>query len=77
LGVWNLFGTRVKGTATVTDVADHIDRAVRIEGIDRVEIGCDFDGVSRPPNGLDDVSKMPALIEVLLDRRVIREVTNK
>jgi membrane dipeptidase len=58
-----------------------------------VGIGSDFDGVSRPPNGLDDVSKMPALIALLLERgckerdvkkilgentlRVIREVTGK
>jgi membrane dipeptidase len=91
--VRNLFGTRVKVAATVADVADHIDHAVRIAGIDHVGIGSDFDGVSGPPNGLDDVSKMPALIEVLLQRgyaerdvkkilgenylRVIREVTGK
>ena len=91
--VRNLFGTRVKVAATVVDVADHIDHAVRIAGIDHVGIGSDFDGVSGPPNGLDDVSKMPALIEVLLERgyaerdvkkilgenylRVIREVTGK
>ena len=91
--VRNLFGTRVKVAATVADVADHIDHAVRVAGIDHVGIGSDFDGVSGPPNGLDDVSKMPALIEVLLERgyterdvkkilgenylRVIREVTGK
>jgi membrane dipeptidase len=91
--VRNLFGTRVKVAATVADVADHIDHAVRIAGIDHVGIGSDFDWVSGPPNGLDDVSKMPALIEVLLERgyaerdvkkilgenylRVIREVTGK
>ncbi len=91
--VRNLFGTRVKVAATVADVADHIDHAVRIAGIDHVGIGSDFDGVSGPPNGLDDVSRMPALIEVLLERgyaerdvkkilgenylRVIREVTGK
>ena len=91
--VRSLFGTRVKVAATVADVADHIDHAVRIAGIDHVGLGSDFDGVSGPPNGLDDVSKMPALIEVLLERgyaerdvkkilgenylRVIREVTGK
>jgi membrane dipeptidase len=91
--VRNLFGTRVKVAATVEDVADHIDHAVKIAGIDHVGIGSDFDGVSGPPNGLDDVSKMPALIEVLLERnyserdlkkilgenylRVIREVTGE
>jgi membrane dipeptidase len=41
---------------------------VKIAGIDHVGIGSDFDGVSGPPNGLDDVSKMPALIAVLLKR---------
>jgi hypothetical protein len=41
---------------------------VKVAGIDHVGIGSDFDGVSGPPNGLDDVSKMPALIEVLLER---------
>ncbi|MBB5062500.1 dipeptidase [Granulicella mallensis] len=91
--VRKLFGTRVKVAATVEDVADHIDHAVKVAGIDHVGIGSDFDGVSGPPNGLDDVSKMPALIEVLLERgysdrdlkkilggntlRVIREVTGR
>ena len=91
--VRTLFGRRVKVAATVEDVANHIDHAVRVAGIDHVGIGSDFDGVSGPPNGLDDVSKMPALIEVLLERgyterdvkkilgenylRVIREVTGK
>jgi membrane dipeptidase len=91
--VRKLFGTRVKVAATVEDVANHIDHAVKIAGIDHVGIGSDYDGVSGPPNGLDDVSRMPALIEVLLERgyterdvkkilgenylRVIREVTGK
>jgi membrane dipeptidase len=91
--VRKLFGTRLKVAATVDDVADHIDHAVKIAGIDHVGIGSDFDGISGPPNGLDDVSKMPALIAVLLKRgygqrdlkkilgenflRVIREVTGK
>jgi membrane dipeptidase len=66
--VRKLFGKRVKVAATVEDVADHIDHAVKVAGIDHVGIGSDFDGVSGPPNGLDDVSKMPALIEVLLKR---------
>ena len=91
--VRTLFGHRVKVAATVEDVANHIDHAVKVAGIDHVGIGSDYDGVSGPPNGLDDVSKMPALIEVLLERgyaerdvkkilgenylRVIREVTGK
>lgn len=58
--VRKLFGNRVKVAATVEDVADHIDHAVKIAGIDHVGIGSDFDGISGPPNGLGDVSKMPA-----------------
>jgi microsomal dipeptidase-like Zn-dependent dipeptidase len=47
--VWKLFGKRVKVAATLEDVADHIDHAVKIAGI-----GSDFDGISGPPNGLED-----------------------
>src|SRR5262249_17446846 len=86
-----LFGTRTKVVATVEDVADHIDHAVKTAGIDHVGIGSDFDGIAATANGLEDVSKMPVLVAVLLERgysetdlkkilagnflRVIREVT--
>jgi membrane dipeptidase len=36
--VRKLFGTRLKVAATVNDVADHIDHAVKIAGIDHVGI---------------------------------------
>ena len=88
-----LFGTRANVVATVEDVADHIDYAVRIAGIDHVGIGSDFDGIAGTANGLEDVSKMPALVAVLLKRgyaesdlkkilggnflRVVREVTGE
>jgi membrane dipeptidase len=82
-----------KVAATVEEVADHIDHAVKIAGIDHVGIGSDFDGITGPPNGLEDASKMPNLIAALLKRgytdqqikkifgendlRVIREVTGR
>ena len=66
--IQKLLGPRVAVAATVEDVADHIDHAVLIAGIDCVGIGSDWDGVAGPPNGLEDVSKMPALIAVLLRR---------
>ena len=75
------------------DCANRSDEGFSSSGIDHVGIGSDFDGVSGPPNGLDDVSRMPALIAALLERgysdrdlkkilgentlRVIREVTGK
>jgi membrane dipeptidase len=88
-----LFGERAIVVATVEDVADHIDHAVKIAGIDHVGIGSDFDGIAATANGLEDVSKMPALVAVLLKRgytetdlkkilgenilRVVREVTGE
>src|SRR5215470_18074592 len=88
-----LFAKRVSVVATVEDVADHVDHAVKIAGIDHEGIGSDFDGIAATANGLEDVSKMPALIAVLLKRgyaesdlkkilgdnvlRVVREVTGQ
>jgi microsomal dipeptidase-like Zn-dependent dipeptidase len=46
--VRKLFGTRVKVASTVEDVADHIDQAVKIAGIDHVGIGSDYEGESTP-----------------------------
>lgn len=55
--------------ALVSDVADHIEHAVRIAGVDHVGLGSDFDGVGDTlPEGLEDVSKLPRLFEVLLAR---------
>lgn len=55
--------------ASVKDVADHIDRAVKIAGVDHVGLGSDFDGVGDSlPIGLKDVSQYPNLIEELLRR---------
>jgi membrane dipeptidase len=52
--------------ATIEDVVAHIDHAVKVGGIDHVGIGSDFDGITGPPQGLEDVSKMPALTAALL-----------
>ena len=55
--------------ANVKDVADHIDHAVEVAGIDHVGFGSDFDGVGDTlPTGLKDVSMYPNLIAELLRR---------
>lgn len=56
------------GQATIADVADHIDHAVQLVGIDHVGLGSDFDGVGNLPTGLEDVSGYPNLICELLKR---------
>lgn len=56
--------------ATVAQVADHIDRAVRIAGIDHVGLGSDYDGVGDSlPVDLKDASAYPNLIAELLRRK--------
>lgn len=49
-------------------IADHIDHAVEIAGIDHVGLGSDFDGIEVTPSGLDDISFMPVLLEELTSR---------
>lgn len=54
--------------ASISDVADHIDHIKRTIGVDHIGIGSDFDGITSVPDGLEDVSKFPALLVELLRR---------
>jgi len=54
--------------ATLDDVVAHIERVVKVAGIDHVGIGTDYDGIPDVPKGLEDASKMPALVAALLKR---------
>jgi len=55
-------------TATVQQVADHIEHIRNVAGADHVGIGSDFNGVPRTPAGLKDVSEYPNLFAELLSR---------
>lgn len=54
--------------ATLAQVADHIDHVRKTAGIDHVGIGSDFDGTRTTPEGLEDVSRFPALTAELIRR---------
>lgn len=54
--------------ATLADVADHIEHARDVAGIDHVGLGGDFDGIDDVVEGLEDVSTYPNLIAELLRR---------
>jgi membrane dipeptidase len=55
--------------ADVSQVADHIEQAICVAGIDHVGIGSDFEGIGdSQPLGLGDVSQYPNLIRELLAR---------
>uniref|UniRef100_A0A8C9XZ09 Dipeptidase n=1 Tax=Sander lucioperca TaxID=283035 RepID=A0A8C9XZ09_SANLU len=55
-------------TATVSDVADHFDHIKKVAGAGIVGFGGDYDGVTRLPAGLEDVSKVPKVVAELLRR---------
>jgi len=54
--------------ATITDVADHVEHARAVAGVDHIGIGGDFDGTTVHPAGLEDVSTYPALFDELATR---------
>ncbi len=51
-----------------TAIADHIEHAVKVGGIDHVGLGSDFDGIDSAPRGMEDVSKIPDLVRELARR---------
>ena len=55
-------------TATIAQVADHIEHVREVAGVDHIGIGSDFDGTPDLPEGLGDVSCFPALFAELLGR---------
>ena len=49
-------------------IADHVDHAVQVGGVDHVGLGSDFDGVYFIPRGMEDASKLPDLVRELARR---------
>lgn len=54
--------------ATIEDVADHVEHIAHVAGWDCVGLGSDFDGIPSGPVGLEDVSKYPELVKLLMKR---------
>jgi membrane dipeptidase len=61
----------------IAEVIDHIDHIVKLVGINHVGIGSDFDGISYPPRGLEDVTTYPLLTEALLKRGYSKKEVKK
>jgi membrane dipeptidase len=54
--------------ATIAEVADHVEHARRLAGVDHVGIGGDYDGNDEWPAGMEDVSAYPRLFAELVAR---------
>ncbi|SDR83587.1 membrane dipeptidase [Friedmanniella luteola] len=52
-------------SSTLADVVAHLEHAREVAGIDHLGLGGDYDGVGVLPEGLEDVSCYPALLEAL------------
>ncbi|KAH6689525.1 membrane dipeptidase [Plectosphaerella plurivora] len=59
--------------ATLAQVVKHILHIGNLIGFDHVGLGSDFDGIQLVPEGLEDVSKYPALVAELLRQGVSDE----
>jgi membrane dipeptidase len=62
---------------TVHDVVDHIEHIMRVAGPAHVGLGSDFDGVTKVPAQLEDVSCYPYITQELLNRGHSPEVIQK
>jgi len=55
-------------SATLADVADHVEHVIEVAGEDHVGIGGDFDGIGSTPKDLESVADYPKLFAELLRR---------
>jgi len=74
--IWARYASQFP-TPSYTAIADHIDHAVQVAGIDHVGLGSDFDGIDSAPKGMEDVSKLPDLVRELARRGYSEEELKK
>ena len=55
-------------SASIEDVISHAEYIIDLVGDDHVCLGSDFDGIPAGPNGLENASRLPALIERLIEK---------
>src|SRR5438552_590596 len=53
---------------SVHDVVDHIDHIAKLIGVEHIGLGSDFDGITKTPAQLEDVSTYPLITQELLNR---------
>jgi len=54
-----------------------MDYIISLIGDDHVGLGSDFDGISITPKGIDDVSEMPEITRVMMERGYSKERIQK
>jgi membrane dipeptidase len=65
-------------TASLDNVIQHIDYIKNLtKSVDCIALGSDFDGIEVTPQGLENVTRFPAITEALLQRGYSREDVRK
>jgi len=72
--IGRLFDALPRHRSAWTRVVDHIEHVIQVAGPGAVGLGTDFDGIEDPPEGLEDVSKLPAITLELLRRGYSEDV---
>jgi membrane dipeptidase len=65
---WESDRTGPQPRVTVEDVVSHVEHARDHAGIEHVGLGSDYDGFATFPEGVDDVSGFPVLLDALAAR---------
>src|SRR5262245_5889610 len=55
-------------SGSLHNVIDHIDHIAKLIGVDHIGLGSDFDGITKTPAQLEDVSTYPLITQELLNR---------
>jgi membrane dipeptidase len=63
-----MYSTHNLCSDTIEGVCTHLEHLVRVGGEDCPALGSDFDGAITPVRGLEDVSRLPGLTALLLER---------
>ena len=72
-----VFGVFFLGQPDVEDVVRDIEHIIKVVGPDHVGLGSDLYGLEWSPRGLEDISKIPAITECLVQRGHSDEVILK
>ncbi len=62
--------------ATIDDIIDHIEYYLGLDGQHTVSLGCDFDGITTPPNGIENIGELYKLADAMSAKNFSDELIN-